>query len=294
MRRASARPTKDEKTLTREDLRKVGNIFAVELRLLVSNYYQVQTMRKRMDMQLRHLGDRQMLGISLQGPEIFSGWESSLAKEFKHIMRDDPVACWAMAQRGIGHIITAGLLAHIDIERAPTVGHIWRFAGLVPKELIKYGKGQKRPFNRELQVICWNAGQCFMKQSNDPDCFYGKLYREKKREYIARNEAGGFAEKAKVYAGVEDPANKALLAKGMVPAAYIDTCARRFAVKIFLSHLHTVLYWQHYKAAPPAPPYALSILGHAHEIEIPHISMFPGLAEALAARRSGGFQQAAE
>jgi len=287
MRRASAKPTKGEKTLNREDLRKVGKIFAAELRLLVSNYYQVQEMRKRMDMQLRHLGDRQVLDISLAGPDIFGGWEEDIAKSFKKALRDDPVACWVMAQRGIGHIIAAGLLAHIDITRAQTAGHIWRFAGLDPS--MKWAKGQKRPYNAELKQICWHAGQCFMKQSNDPDCFYGKLYREKKREYIARNEAGGFAEKAKVYQGVSDKDNKALLAKGMVPAAYIDNCARRFAVKIFLSHLHTVLYWNEYRKVPPLP-YAVSILGHAHEIGIPHISMFPDLAKAY----RGGFQEAAE
>jgi hypothetical protein len=248
-------------------------------------------MRKRTDMQLRHLGDKQILEISTKGPEIFAGYETGVAKEFKEVLRDVPVAHWAMAQRGIGHIITAGLLAHIDIERAPTVGHIWRFAGLVPKELIKYGKGKKRPYNRELQVICWNAGQCFMKQSNDPDCFYGKLYREKKQEYIARNEAGDFAEKAKVYTGVKDKGNLALLAKGKVPAAYIDNMARRFAVKIFLSHLHAVLHWTHYKRPAPLPA-ALTIFGHAHLIEIPNADMFPGMAEAY--QNGSGFMRAAE
>jgi hypothetical protein len=288
MKRAERKASSKEKTLHRDDLRKVGNIFAAELRLLVSNYYQVQEMRKRMDMQLRHLGDKQLLDISLAGPDIFGGWEKDLAKSFKTVLSDDPVANWVMAQRGIGHIITAGLLAHIDITRAPTVGHIWRFAGLDPSQ--QWEKGEKRPYNAELKQICWHAGQCFMKQSNDPDCFYGKLYREKKQEYIARNEAGGFAEKAKGYRGVSDKANKALLAAGKVPAAYIDSCARRFAVKIFLSHLHAVLYWHEYKKLPPLP-FALSILGHAHNIEIPHADMFPGLSEAY---RGGDFLEAAE
>jgi hypothetical protein len=288
MKRAEHKASSKEKTLHRDDLRKVGNIFAAELRLLVSNYYQVQEMRKRMDMQLRHLGDKQLLDISLAGPDIFGGWEDDIAKAFKKILRDDPVANWVMAQRGIGHIITAGLLAHIDITKAPTVGHIWRFAGLDPSQ--QWEKGEKRPYNAELKQISWHAGQCFMKQSNDPDCFYGKLYREKKQEYIARNEAGGFAEKAKVYRGVSDKANRELLAQGKVPAAYIDSCARRFAVKIFLSHLHAVLYWHEYKKLPPLP-FALSILGHAHNIEIPHADIFPGLSEAY---RGGDFLEAAE
>lgn len=39
---------------------------------------------------------------------------------------------WAQGQLGIGPVLSAGLSAHIDIRRAPTVGHIWRFAGLDP------------------------------------------------------------------------------------------------------------------------------------------------------------------
>ena len=39
---------------------------------------------------------------------------------------------WALSQCGIGPVITAGLLAHIKPERAPTAGALWRFAGLDP------------------------------------------------------------------------------------------------------------------------------------------------------------------
>jgi hypothetical protein len=271
MKRTNPRPTKGEKILIEKDLQ------MAELRLLVANYYLTQEMRKRLDMQIRHLGDKELLPISVQGPEIFAGYEEGIAKTFKKMLPNNPVARWIVAQRGIGPIIAAGLLSHIDIKQAPTAGHIWRFAGLDPS--MKWKKGKKRPYNAQLKQICWHAGQCFMKQSNDPDCFYGKLYRSKKQHYIARNEAGGFADKAKVYKGVVDAANKKLLAAGKVPPAYIDACARRFAVKIFLSHLQIVLYWHEYKQVAPKP-FALTVMGHAHEIEIPHVEMFPALAKA--------------
>jgi hypothetical protein len=41
-----------------------------------------------------------------------------------------PMGQWSKSIVGIGPIISAGLLAHIDITKAPTVGHIWRYAGL--------------------------------------------------------------------------------------------------------------------------------------------------------------------
>ena len=280
MKRTRKYPLSSEKILQAE------NLSAIELRLLVSNYYQAQEMRKRMDLQVRHLGDRQPLQITTFAAEAFADIEQQIAKALDKLTAD-PVALWLKSQRGIGPVITAGLLAHIDISKAPTAGHIWSFAGLNPE--MKWEKGEKRPYNAELKQLTWHAGQCFLKQSNDPDCFYGKLYREKKKEYEARNERGGFAGKAKEYKGVTDKGNKQLLADGKVPKAYIDACARRYAVKIFLSHLHAVMYWDHFKKAPPKP-FAISILGHAHEIEIPHANMFDGFAEAY----QQTFLQAAE
>jgi hypothetical protein len=41
--------------------------------------------------------------------------------------------------------------------------------------------------------------------------------------------------------------------------------ARRWAVKIFLSHVHQVMYYDHFKEAPPRP-FAIEHLGHAHMI----------------------------
>ena len=41
--------------------------------------------------------------------------------------------------------------------------------------------------------------------------------------------------------------------------------AKRWAVKIFLAHLHHVMYVEHYGAEPPKP-YAIDILGHGHMI----------------------------
>lgn len=39
---------------------------------------------------------------------------------------------WALAQKGIGPVIAAGLLAHVDITKTPTAGALWSFAGYNP------------------------------------------------------------------------------------------------------------------------------------------------------------------
>ena len=52
----------------------------------------------------------------------------------------------------------------------------------------------------------------------------------------------------------------------MLPPGHIQSRARRWAVKIFLSHLHAEMYRRHTGKEPPAP-FPIAILGHAHLIE---------------------------
>jgi hypothetical protein len=271
MRRTRKYPLPTEKVL------EASGLPAAELRLLVANYYQSQDMRKRADMQLRHLGDKQPLWISTYMAESFADIEQQIAKALDKIPTGHVVA-WIRAQRGIGPVITAGLLAHIDIEKAPTVGHIWRFAGLDPS--LKWEKGMKRPYNADLKQICWHLGQCFMKQSNDPDCFYGKLYRERKAFEITRNESGTNAELAKAFK-VSPGATKAVkdkLKDGRLPDFNIDARARRYAVKIFLSHMHAVWHWDRFKRHAPTP-YVIQFGGHVHTIEVPHAELVSGFLD---------------
>lgn len=270
--------------LPTEKVLEAATLPAAELRFLVANYYQSQEMRKRTDMQRRHLGDKDAvldantMSILTYTNTCFADVEQQVAKALDKAF-PGPVSAWCRAQRGLGPIITAGLLAHIDITKAPTVGHIWRFAGLDPT--MKWEKGEKRPYNAELKQLTWHLGQCFMKQSNDPDCFYGRLYRERKAFEIKRNEAGDNAERAKEFK-VSPSATKGVkdkLAAGLLPDFNIDARARRYAVKIFLSHLHAVMHFTHFGVHAPKP-FVIEHLGHVHMIEIPHADIVPGFEEA--------------
>jgi hypothetical protein len=271
---------------SKEQVLSAGNLTEAEVRFIVTNYYDAQDARKRGDMQLRHLGDKD--DPTTPGPaKLLSWWtdrqadiEKDILKMLKAFADSRPVGQWMMAQHGIGPVIAAGLLAHIDIEKAPTVGHIWRFAGLDPT--CTWKKGEKRPFNAQLKQICWHAGQCFKRQWTHADCFYGHLYGEKKKMIVERNEAGHYAERAKVFVTRSADVRKTL-ADGKLPANNLDAQATRFATKIFLSHMHAVMYWTRYHKAPPKP-FAISILGHVHEIAIPNTDMFPGFADAYYGR----------
>lgn len=183
-----------------------------------------------------------------------------------------PVSVWAKSQHGIGPVISAGLLAHIDIRKAPTVGHIWSFAGLDPR--MEWKKGERRPFNAKLKVLCWKIGQSFMKFHKSDKCFYGHIYSERKRLEMERNEAGAFIDQAiakleKFKIGKDTDAYKAY-SIGMLPPAHIEQRAERYAVKMFLSHWHAVAYKHEFGVEPPQP-YPIAILGHAHKIEVPGV-----------------------
>lgn len=239
-----------------------------EARFLVDAYYQMQDNRIRHDGQIRSMTETGEPHAVLTWLADQSGdLESQIKRALDKYSAGHPDGEWLRSVVGIGPVIAAGLLAHIDITKAPTVGHIWRFAGLDPT--TSWDKGQKRPWNASLKVLCWKAGESFVKQSGHEGCVYGHIYRRRKELEIERNEAGEFSSQAeakleKFRIGRTTDAYKAYSA-GKLPPAHIHARARRYAVKLFLSHLHEQMYRTHFKEDPPLP-YPIAILGHAHKI----------------------------
>jgi len=249
--------------------------FTVELdsrsaREVVSAYYNIQENRIAFAAQARELQKAdspselvEFLSYNLQL------MEKSLKNPLEAYAQNSIVGSWAMSQYGIGPVLAAGLMAHIDITKAPTAGSVWRYAGLDPTQ--KWEKGQKRPYNAELKTLSWKIGQSFMKFSGKEQCFYGQLYKQDKLRRIDKNEAGDYADFAKEILETKNfKANqtRSKLESGVLSDAQIDAQARRFAVKIFLSHYHAVAFQAHY--GEPAPrPYIIAHGDHVHEIAIP-------------------------
>jgi hypothetical protein len=239
-----------------------------EARFLVDAYYLMQDDRKRTYAQERTLGNNaepnQVISwLADQSATLENQIKSALDVYTKaHVM-----GSWMREVTGIGPVISAGLLAHIDIEKCPTVGHIWQFAGIAGEGQKKWEKGTKRPHNAQLKTLCWKLGQSFMKLSNHPDCIYGQHYRAQKDKYLARNVASDYHERALARASTVGKSTEAYkhYSTGKLPPAHIDAMARRWAVKLFLVALHGEWYQRHF--GRPAPlPYPISILGHAHQI----------------------------
>ena len=154
---------------------------------------------------------------------------------------------------------------------------------------------------------CYLIGESFVKVQNNPNDIYGKLYKQRKIQEIEKNINGDFAEQAvtklekfkigkdtdayKWYAGCLTSEDAKLILLGdkvgklkdligeagsgtlMLPPAHINERSKRYAVKLFLAHYHEVAYEYEFGIKPPNP-YAISILGHAHKLEVPNYEVF--------------------
>ncbi len=264
--------------LTRDIREAARTLTKAEARYLVGTYYSTQEQRLRIrdqERKSRQAGTPNSL-LRYMGDQ-YEVLENNARRALQAFAEGNEVGQWAMSQVGIGPVLAAGLLAHIDVEhggpidpmtgergRINTVGSIWRFAGLDPT--VKWEKGQKRPWNAELKVICWRVGESFVKVSGRDNAVYGRLYKVRKAQEEQRNAEYGFSELARESLASKNYRDgtlaRAAYEQDMLPQARIHLRATRYTVKVFLSHFHHVAY-EHAFGEPPPLPYVISHLGHA-------------------------------
>jgi hypothetical protein len=198
---------------------------------LVNAYYAVQRRRESAEAQLRRAADSNR-------PHELVAWlveqDRVVEKQIKRALDEWsdalPAARWAKSIIGVGPMIAAGLAAHIDISKCGNVSQLWRFAGYDPT--LKWARGTKCPWNRDLERLCWLAGDGFVKTSGHEDGFYGRFYLARKR-----------------------------VEQGKLPPAQIHVRAKRWAVKPFLAHYYHVA-WVAATGTEPPEPYSITILGY--------------------------------
>lgn len=254
----------------RDVVRGAANLLPTDARYVVDLYYQIQDFRKATANQLRAGGEQdEPRDLVVWSETCFQTIEGTIQSALGQFAAANPLGRWAISQYGVGPVISAGLLSHVDIARAPTAGHVWSFAGLSPHQ--KWEKGKKRPWNARLKVLCWKIGDSFVKFSNREACFYGAFYKQRKAIEVARNDAGEYAEIAAQTLRerkLGDNDTRKAYENGRLPDGRIDLRARRWAVKLFLAHYHHVGY-ELLHGEPPPRPYTLAHQGHAHYIPPP-------------------------
>jgi len=116
------------------DLRQAAAALTTEeARFLVDLFYAIQ------DNRIAAAGQQRALNASGEPHKVFIWAFGSMQRLERTILSaldiysdSQQLGRWAKSIVGVGPVLASGLLAHIDITQAPTVGHVWRFAGLDP------------------------------------------------------------------------------------------------------------------------------------------------------------------
>ena len=178
---------------------------------------------------------------------------------------------WLSGLFGIGPVLTVGLLAHLDVTKAPHMSSFRKFAGI--GGTLVWEKGQKRPHNAELKTLLWKVADSFVKFRNfEKSELYGGVYDNWKGIYEQRNANGFYREKALAYLETHNIRNRmirAIYAGGQYAPGHLDKMARRKAVSMFLGHLYEVMYYEQY-GRHCQRDYVQDYLGHEDRVPCPH------------------------
>lgn len=262
----------------RRDLRQSAALLdRNELRYLVDLYYQIQKSRIRAAHHAR-TNDEQ------EEPHALVAWTSetmlTIERGIKSAMQlyseSHRETAWALSVHGIGPILSAGLYSYIDPERQTTVGKLYAFAGIAGKDQKRPAKGETWPYSTRLKTLTWKASDSFVKQRNNPKDYYGAYYEKEKLRRQEKNTAGDYAELARKTLEerkFKDKKTREVYESGRLPDGRIENQARRYAVKLFLSHFWSVCWEVHHDRKIETLPYAIAHLGHTKYIPPPEWSL---------------------
>jgi hypothetical protein len=228
---------------------------ADDAKLFLGFFNDYKQNRQKIENRLKYLsGDgNSSITILTEQRDNFLKQENICLTALTKYAKNHHMASWFKGVYGLSHVLEAGLVAHIDITKAPTVGHIWSYCGLDPKKIDMIGQ---QNHSQTLKRITWLIGFSFKHFSHHDECLYGKLYLKRKEYETNKNLNLEYSKTAKRYYDSEkytDDKSKEILKNGMLTEPHIDARARRWTVKIFLSHLHQVWYERHYGRPPPMP-----------------------------------------
>ena len=266
------------------DLRDASRLLGrKESRYLTDLYYQVQEFRKASANQTRAAEDEPNRVLEWVY-ESMRRLEDNVKKALGEFAMSYRVGAWLNSLTGIGPVLSSGFMSHLDIRKAPTVGHFWRFAGLDPT--VIWAKGQKRPWNARLKVLCFKAEECFVKFQNHANDHYGQLYLKRKEYEQRRNDAGELKDQAEHKLATKnigkDKDARKWYESGKLPPAHIHARAMRWTGKMFLSHLHHVMHVDYFGREPAVPYVFAKCQGdHRHLVPVPNWP-FDGEGKGLA------------
>ncbi len=159
--------------LTKDLMRASATLKKGEVRYLVDQYYNMQKHRIRAAAQVRSSTIKDENGEVIEEPNDLVQYMFTLYRKLEDDMKvalgkyaqSTIVGQWALSVMGIGPVIAAGLLCHIDPEIAKTSGDVWRYGGY-DASCVWYGTDKARKIVKdhvgtakiieypELELIC--------------------------------------------------------------------------------------------------------------------------------------------
>lgn len=134
------------------------------------------------------------------------------------------------------------------------------------------------PYNTELKKLCYLIGESFVKNSNRGS-LYGEIYKERKALETMKNENLEYKDQADKLLKENNYSKSTdtykCLIQGKLSPTHINMRAKRYAVKIFLTHFFEASYIYAYKKNPPEI-YPIAHQGHTDYIkpEVPYEKFF--------------------
>jgi len=106
----------------------------------------------------------------------------------------------------------------------------------------------KVPYNKDLKVLMYKIGESFIRVQNKPNSLYGKIFKQRKNYEIMKNERGDYADQAakSLKRFGKDTESYKWYKQGKLPPAHIINRAKRYTVKLFISHLFEAMYYNKY------------------------------------------------
>lgn len=111
------------------------------------------------------------------------------------------------------------------------------------------------PYNAFLKKTCYLIAQSFV-MNRDKGSLYGEVYFNRKAVETKRNNEGFYAEQAAKQLREKHYTDKdaiACLKEGKLTKLHIENRARRYAVKLFISHLFEQMWIESHGTNPPTP-----------------------------------------
>lgn len=231
------------------------------VRNLVEIYYDVQDVRIRSFNRLRQVGE--VKGVN---PNLLKELEKQVKDYITHEIKNLPIyKNFLKPIKGIGPILSGGILAWLDPHKADHASSFWRYCGLhvVDGKAIKRQKGKKLGFNVKMRVLAWKIGKSFVRQRTP---FYRDIYDKAKLRETEKlgnpienpQNCPNYKECAK---RINQKAKRIKTSPKKLPCKlHIDNRAMRKMVKRFLADLWVT--WRGLEGLSVSEPYAIAILGH--------------------------------